>query len=75
MGILDIFKRKKNEKLAEAVANIHQMFFPGGREEQIRLTDELIEKLGKKYAPNLVANNYAYMLSSLFSGNDKWLGI
>ena len=73
MGILDIFKRKKNEKLAEAVANIHQMFFPGGREEQIRLTNELVEKLGKKYAPNLVANNYAYMLSSLFSGNDKSL--
>ena len=50
MGILDIFKHKKNEKLAEAVANIHQMFFPGGREEQIRLTNELVEKLESIYA-------------------------
>ena len=73
MGLFDIFRKKRSKELSEAVENAFHILYPGGRKEMIRLTNELIEKLNGRYDAKVVANNYTFILSSLFSEADKSL--
>ena len=38
MGFFDIFRRKKEPEMPEALAKVYKLFFPEGREQQVYLT-------------------------------------
>lgn len=73
MGLFDIFKKKKNPEMPAALAKVFALFFPGGVNEQKRLTDGLCAKLGGRYSTDYVGNNYVFVLSCLFMDEDKTL--
>mgnify|MGYP000380909133 FL=1 len=59
--------------MPEAVAKIFKLYFPGGQDEQVRLVNGLIKELNNKYEYKVVANNYVFVLTSLFMDDDKSL--
>ena len=73
MGFFDIFRRKKEPEMPEALAKVYKLFFPEGREQQVYLTSQLSQKLGNRYNEDVVANNYIFVLTCLFMDEDKTL--
>ena len=73
MGFFDIFRRKKEPEMPEALAKVYKLFFPEGREQQKYLTSQLCQKLGNRYNEDIVANNYIFVLTCLFMDEDKSL--
>lgn len=73
MGFFDIFRRKKEPDMPEALAKVFNLFFPNGMEEQKTLTNQLMNKLGNRYDIELVTNNYIFVLTCLFMDEDKSL--
>ena len=71
MGFFDIFKRKKEPAMPEALAKVFKLYFPNGIEQQKSLTEELRKKLGSRYSYEVVANNYVFVLTCLFKDEDK----
>ena len=73
MGFFDIFKRKKEPEMPEALAKVYKLFFPEGIGQQKLLTSQLCKKLGNRYNEDIVANNYIFVLTCLFMDEDKTL--
>ena len=48
MGFFDIFKRKKEPEMPEALAKVYKLFFPEGIGQQKLLTSQLCKKLGNR---------------------------
>mgnify|MGYP001675123716 CR=1 FL=1 len=50
----DIFRRKKELDIPEALAKVYKLFFPEGREQQKYLTSQLRQKLGNRHNEDVV---------------------
>ena len=57
MFFFDIFRRKKEPEIPEALAKVYQLFFPEGREQQVYLTNQLSQKLGNRYNEAILRKN------------------